>query len=108
MTPLGRHPYPLQLTLEGLLPLALGFFFLLETVLLLFQPGGVIPLPGNPLSSVEFQNPPGYIIKKITVMGDCNDSSRVGLQMMLKPCHTLGIEMVRRLVKKQGVRFLKG
>src|SRR3990170_4717593 len=106
MTSLWRHPYPLQLALEGLLPLALCLFLLLERVLLLFQPGGVIPFPWNPLPPVEFQNPPCYIIKKISVMGYCNDSSRIGLQMMLKPCHTLGIEVVGRLVKKQDVRFL--
>src|SRR4030067_3663891 len=107
MTSLWRHPYPLQLAPECLLPLALRLFLLLERVLLLFQPGGVIPFPGNPLSPVDSQNPPCDIIKKITVMGDCNDSSRIGLQMMLKPCHTLGIEMIRRLIKKQDIRFLK-
>src|SRR3972149_934688 len=107
MTSLWRHPYPLQLALEGLLPLALGLFLLLERVLLLFQPGGVIPFPGNPLSPVEFQNPSCYIIKKITVMGYCNDSTRIVLRMMLKPRHTLGIEVVSRLVKQQDVRFLK-
>src|SRR3989337_2037022 len=107
MTSLWRHPYPLKLALEGLLPLALCLFLLLERVLLLFQPGGVIPFPGNPLTPVEFQNPACYIIKKITVMGDCNDSSRIGLKMMLKPRHTLGVQMIRRLVKKQDVRFSK-
>src|SRR3990172_12044002 len=107
MTPFWRHPYPLQLTLESLLPLTLCLFLLVETVLFLFQPGGVIPFPWDPLAPVEFQDPPCNIIKKITVMGDCDDSSRVGLQMMLKPCHTLGIEMIRRLVKKEDVRFSK-
>src|SRR3990170_3044723 len=89
MTSLWRHLYPLQLALEVLLSLALCLFLLLETVSLLFQPRGVIPFPWDPLSPVEFQNPACNIIKKITVMGYGNDSTRIGLQMMLKPCHTV-------------------
>ena len=40
-------------------------------------------------------------------MGNCYYCSLIVLQMVLKPCHTLGIKMVGRLVKKQDVRFFK-
>ena len=44
---------------------------------------------GIPYPPVEFQYPACYISKKITVMGYCNDSARIVLKVMLKPCHTI-------------------
>ena len=52
---------------------AFGFFFILQAVLLLLQPGGIVALPGNALAAVEFQNPAGHVVEKIAVMGHGDD-----------------------------------
>ena len=36
-----------------------------------------------------------------------DDRTRIALKMVLKPCYSLGVEMVRRLVKEKYIRLLK-
>ena len=51
--------------------------FLLEALLLLRQPGGVIALVGNALAAVELENPSRDVVEEIAVVGD--DQDRAGI-----------------------------
>src|SRR5215471_16376905 len=86
-----------ELTLAGFILAA----FLREALLLLQEPGRVIPLVRNPLPAIELQDPARHIVQKITVVGDNQYRSGVGAQMPFKPGYGLGIEMVCGLIKEQ-------
>ncbi len=101
------HAYPFQLAFEGFTAFAFGFFFLGQTSTFLFEPRGIIPFPGDALTTVQFQNPSGYVIEEVAVVGNGNYGSFVLLQMLLKPLNRLGIEVVGRLVEQKYVGFLK-
>ena len=107
MAALGRHPDPLQFPLEGLLPLGFRFLLLLESLLLLIQPGGVVPLPGDSLAPVQLQDPAGDVVEEVTVVGHGDHGARVPLEVVLQPGDGLGVEVVRRFVEKQDVRTLE-
>src|SRR4030042_4430822 len=107
MAPFWRHPDPLELPLQCFLTLALCLLLLPEATLFLFKPRRVVASPRNALSPVKFKNPSGHIVKKVSVMGYGDDGSKVTLQMLLKPGHGLGVEMVGRLIQKQNIGFLK-
>ena len=102
-----RHPDPLQLALEG--PLAGGFRLLLpgEALLLLLEPGRVVPLPGDAVAAVELQDPAGHVVEEVAVVGDRHHRARVLLEEPLQPRHGLGVEVVGRLVEEQHVRPLQ-
>ena len=74
-----------------------------QTLFLLLEPGGIVPLPGNALAAVKFKNPFGRVIKKIAVMRYGNDGPGEAVQELLKPLHAFSIEVVCRFVKKQHV-----
>ena len=100
---LGARPHPLQLAGHGALAsLALGL--LLDDALgLLLQPAGVVALVGDTLSAVELQGPLGHLVQEVTVVGHQDDATREGLQVVLKPGHALGVEVVGGLVQQQHV-----
>ncbi len=102
-----RHPDPLELTRQCLLPLALGLLFLRQPVLLLLEPRRVVPLPGNALAAVEFQNPLGGVVEEVPVVRHGHDRALVFLEEALQPCHRLGVEVVGRLVQQQQIRRLQ-
>ena len=52
-----------------------------------------------PLSAIQFQNPAGNIVEKITVMGYGNNRTCVFLQVMFQPGYRFGIKMVGRFVQ---------
>ena len=56
---------------------------------------------------VELKNPLGNIVQKIAVVRHRDDRAFVTREMLLQPLHTLGVEMVGRLVKKENIRFLQ-
>ena len=107
LTGLGRHAHPFEFPLQGLAALALGLLFLGKSLGLLFQPGGVVALPGNALAAVQFQDPAGYVVQEVTVVGDGNDRTLVLLQMGLQPLDGFGVQVVGGLVQKQHVRLLQ-
>ena len=102
----GREADPLQLPLQGLAPPGYGFLFLFQARLLLFQPRRVVPLEGNALTPVEFQDPAGDVVQKIAVVGYGDDRARIALEVLLQPLHRLRIQVIGRLVQQQDVRFL--
>src|SRR5688572_6082878 len=100
MPPFRRHPYPFKLAFECLLSFVFGFLLLSKSILFLLKPRRVISLPRNAFSAIELQDPSGDIIEKIPVVRHRDDSAFVPLQMLLKPAHSFGVEMVCRLIEQ--------
>ena len=107
MACLGSHPGPLEFVFQGLAALALLLLFHRQALGLLLQPRGIVPLPGNALATVEFQDPSCDVVEEVAVVRDGDDRALVLLQMGLEPLDTLGIEVVGRLVEKQHVGLLQ-
>ncbi len=107
MPALRAHSNPLQFALQGPLPFALAFFFPLEPGALLFQPGGVVALPGDALPPIQFQDPLRHIVQEVAVVGDGDHGAGIVLEMVLHPGHGLGVQVVGRFVQEQDVRLLE-
>jgi hypothetical protein len=100
----GGEPDPLQLPLQG--PLA-GLVRLLlpgQPVLLLLEPRGVVPLPGDAGPPVQLEDPTGHIVEEVAVVGDRHHGAGILLEGSFQPGHRLGIEVVGGLVQEQQVR----
>ena len=106
MAAFWRHPDPFELTFQR--PQAFGFrlLFLFEARLLLFQPGGIVPLEGNPVAVIQLQDPAGHVVQEVPVMGHGDDRALVLLEVLLKPLDRFGVQMVRRLIQQEDIGFL--
>ena len=64
------HADPLELALQR--ALALGLLFLLDgqPLLLLVEPGGVVPFPGKRPAAIELQNPAGDVVEEVAIVRD--------------------------------------
>ncbi len=102
----GRHANPLELVLESFLPLGLRLLLVREPLFLLLEPGRVVPFERNSVSAIELQDPTRDVVEKVPVVGDGDDRAGITLQVLLEPLNGLGVQMVRRLVEKEDVRFL--
>jgi len=103
--PLGVLTRPLQFFLQGLGTGFLALLFLLQASFLLFQPGAVVALPGNAVTTVEFENPLGRVVQEVTVVGDGHHGARKALQELLQPIDRLGVQVVGGFVEQQHVGF---
>jgi len=99
----GGHMEPFQLALQGFLPGTFRFGFLCQALLFLLQPGGIIALPRDAIAAIEFQNPPGHVVEKITVVRDEQQRARVTPQITFEPFNRVGVEMIGRFVENQNV-----
>ena len=81
--------------------------FLLEPLLLLAEPGGVVALVGDAAAAIELENPAGDVVEEVAVVGDDEDGARIIAQMAFEPVYRLGVEMVGRLVEQQQFRRLQ-
>ena len=100
LTGAGGKTDPLELSLERRLTCLVGFFFGGQSRLFLLQPRRVVTFPGDAVSAIEFENPLRGVVEKVTVVGNGDDGAAVVLKGALEPGHRLGVEVVRRLVKK--------
>ncbi len=107
MAPLGRHPDPLELALQGFLTFGFALFLLLQAGSLLFKPGRVIAFPRNPVTPVQLENPASNVIKEVAVVGDGNHRPGIALQVVFEPGDRFGIEVVGGLIQEQYVRRLQ-
>ena len=98
-----RHADPLELALEGALPLGLGLLLLHEPVLLLLEPRGVVALPRDARAAIELEDPARDVVEEVPVVGDRDDGARVRAEEVLEPGDRLGVEMVGRLVEQQQI-----
>src|SRR5262249_13257695 len=80
---------------------------LLEPLLLLREPGGVVALVGNAAAAVELEDPARDVVEKVAVVGDDQDRTRIVAQMTFEPRDRLSVEMVGRLVKQQQLGLLE-
>ena len=98
---------PIQLSVELFAALALLFFFLGQTLALLFQPRGVVPFVRDALTPVELEDPTGDIVEEVAVVRDAQHRALVLLEVLLQPVDGFGIEVVGRLVQKKHIRLLQ-
>ena len=96
-----RQSNPLELALQGALPLRLGLLFEREALLLLIEPRRVVALPRDAGPAIELENPPRDVVEEVAI-GDRDHRARV-VEEVFEPGHRLGVEMVRRLVEQQQV-----
>src|SRR5207247_8262581 len=75
-----RHPDPLELALERAPPRHIGLLLLLESPVLLLEPGRVVALPRDAVASVELEDPACDVVEEIQVVGDRDDRPGVLLQ----------------------------
>src|SRR5690606_599231 len=66
----GGHADPLELSLEGLAAGGGRPLLAPQSFLFLIEPRRVVPLPGNPLPSVQLQDPTGHVVQEVTIMRD--------------------------------------
>ncbi len=99
----GRHPDPLELALKRLLAAGVGPLLPGQTVLLLFEPGGVIPFPRDAAPPVELEDPAGHVVEEVPVVGHGDHGAGVVLQGSLQPGHRFGVEMVGGFVEKEEI-----
>lgn len=87
-----------------------GFFlvvFLLQALVLLHQPIGVVALPRNAAAAIQFQDPLGGVVQEVAIMGDRHDGAGVARQELFQPLDGLGVQMVGRFVEQQHVWFFQ-
>ena len=104
---LGVLARPLQFLLDRLLASLFLVVFLLQALILLGQPVGVVALPRNAAAAVQFQDPLGGVVQEVAIMGDRHDGAGVARQELFQPLHRLGVEVVGRFVEQQHVRLLQ-
>ena len=80
----------------------LGFH--LQALLFVLQPLAVVAFERNALATVQFQDPAGYVVQEVTVVGDGNHGAVVIVQEALQPGYGFGIQVVGGLVQQQHVR----
>ena len=77
----------------------------LQALFLGLKPGAVVPLVGNTMTTVQFQNPARRIVQEIAIVGDRHYGAGVFLQETLQPRDALGVQMVGGLIKQQHIRL---
>ncbi|KMS64631.1 hypothetical protein BVRB_018280, partial [Beta vulgaris subsp. vulgaris] len=82
---LGIGANPLQLLLHRLHARVFGLLLLLQAAFLLVQPLGVVALPRDAVSAVQFQDPLGGVVEEVAIMGDGHHGAREALQELLQP-----------------------
>src|SRR6266550_699812 len=107
LTCLGRGRDPFLLAHQRALMRGLLAALLLETFLLLHQPGRIIALVGNAPAAVEFENPTRDVVEEIAVVGDDQDRAGILPQVAFQPRYRFGVEMVGRLVQEQQVGLVE-
>ena len=80
-----RLPHPFQLARQapsaGLLPV----FSSICSRAFSAPARRIIALPRNPCPAIQFQNPPGHVVQKISIVRHRDDGARISLQMLLQP-----------------------
>ena len=105
MTAFGVGANPFKLLLDRSHPRLLGLLLLLQALVFLFQPRGVVPFPWDTAATIEFQYPTGDVVQKVAIMSDGYHGSFVFVQETLQPGNGFCIQMVGWLVQQQHVWF---
>ena len=59
------------------------------------------------MTAVDLRDPLGHVVEEVAVVGDGDDGTLVGGQVLLQPQHALGVQVVGGLVQQQQVRCLQ-
>ena len=102
-----RRRYPLAFALQRALARLVLAAFLLQSLLFLVQPRGVVALVGNAAAVIELEDPAGDVVEEVAVVGDDQDGAGVIAQVALQPGDAFGVEMVGRLVEQQQLGLLQ-
>ena len=98
-----RSAHPFQFLGDRLLARLFGRLFLLQALVLLLQPVGVVALPRNAAAAVEFEDPLGGVVEEVAVVGDRDHGAGEAGQELLQPFDRFGVEVVGRFVEQQHV-----
>ena len=98
---------PLELVLDELLATLLGLRLAGEHRLLLLEPLLVVPLVGVADAVVELEDPVRHVAQEVAVVRDDDERALEVLEIGLEAERRLGVEVVRRFVEQQHVRFLQ-
>ena len=71
---------------------------MLESIVLLLEPGAVVALPRDAMTAVQLKNPLCGVIQEVTIVGHAHNSSGELGQKLLKPLNALSIQVVGGLV----------
>ena len=104
---LGVGPDPLELGDQALGELGVLLALHGKALTLLLQVGRVVALVRIEAATVDLGDPLGDVIEEVAVVGHCQHGAVVGSQVLLKPEHALGVEVVGGLVEQQQVGLLQ-
>ena len=92
---------------QTLLPVGFTLLFAAEAFELLVEPLGVIAFPRNAATAVDFQNPVRHVVEEVTVVRHQNHGALVFAEVAFEPGNRFGVEVVRRFVEEQQIRFFE-
>ena len=95
--------YPFQFRLNRFLTSRLLSLLDLQALLLGFEPGGIVALVRNAVSSVEFEDPACSIVQKVAIVSDGDHCAWKFLQELLEPGDAFSVQMVGWFVKQKHV-----
>jgi hypothetical protein len=104
LTPLGVGVHPFEFRFHRFHARLFGALLVLEALFLLFQPGRIISFPGDAVAAVEFENPAGDVVEKVSIVGNRDHGAGKVLQESFQPGHRFGVEVVGGFVQDQHVR----
>ena len=104
---LRTHVDPLEFALHRFAPFAFTLFFQRKTRFFLLKPARIIAFKRITFAAVEFQNPTGHVVEKITVVRDRDDRTLVIVQMLFKPRDRFRVQVVRRFVEQKDIGLLQ-
>ena len=100
---IGAHP--LEFARECFAQCVALAFLERQPLFLLFEPGGIVALPGNSMAAIELEDPLGDVIEEVPVVGHGDHGARIFLEVALEPRYRLGIQMIGGLIEQQHVRL---
>src|SRR6185437_16096014 len=77
--------HPVELALERALARRLLLALLLEALLLLLEPAGVVALIGNAAAAIELEDPARHLVEEVAVMGHGDDGAGIVGEEALQP-----------------------
>ncbi len=97
------HSNPVEFSFERALTCFVRLLFGGEACLLLLQPRGVVALPRNTVTTIQFQDPRRGVVQEVAIVGDRDHGAGVVLEEALKPRDRFCVEVVRRFIEQEQV-----
>ena len=104
---LGTLANPFEFADHGFLAFVLGALLGGEAGGFLFEPAGVVALPGDAVAVGEFEDPLGDVVEEVAVVRDGDDGALVAGEVLFEPVDGFGVEMVGGLVEQEDGGLLE-